>query len=201
MNAQRERKQIALIRGINVGKAKRVAMADLRLLLEGFGWSEVKTLLNSGNVVYRAPGVAPAAAASQIEQGMTGKLGVSARVVVLEAEELDLAAAENPYAGEEKLEPSRLLLAVLANPSDRKHLESMLAEDWGPDRFALGSRVAYLWCAGGILESRLPGALAKALKDGVTSRNWATWRKLQALTAEADPSYQSPSSRRSMQES
>jgi len=186
MHTAQERKQIALIRGINVGKAKRVAMADLRRLLEGFGWSEVQTLLNSGNVVYRAPGVAPAAAASLIEQGMTEKLGVSARVVVIEAEELDLAAAENPFADEETLDPSRLLLAVLADPSDRKHLESMLAEDWGADRFALGTRVAYLCCAGGILESRLPGALAKALKDGVTSRNWATWLKLQALAAEAD---------------
>jgi uncharacterized protein (DUF1697 family) len=46
---------VALLRGINVGKAKRVAMADLRALLEELGYADVRTLLNSGNVVFTAP--------------------------------------------------------------------------------------------------------------------------------------------------
>lgn len=178
---QLKEKQIALLRGINVGKAKRVAMADLRKLLEGFGWSEVKTLLNSGNAVYSAPGVDPATAGAMIEKGIAEELGVTARVVVITAEELEKAAEENPYRDEPALDPSRLLLGVLVDPADKKKLEPMLAEDWGPDHFAVGTRVAYLWCEGGILESRLPAALGKALRDGVTSRNWATWQKLQAM--------------------
>lgn len=176
-------KQVALIRGINVGKAKRVAMSDLKALLESFGWSEVKTLLNSGNVVYRAPGVSPAEAGARIEKGLAEQIGVPARVVVLAAAELELAAAENPFREEPALDASRLLLGVLADPADRHRLEPMLAGDWGVDRCAAGQRVAFLWCAGGILESRLPEALGKALKDGVTTRNWATWQKLQALAA------------------
>jgi uncharacterized protein (DUF1697 family) len=180
---QLSNRQIALLRGINVGKAKRVAMADLRKLLESFGWSDVKTLLNSGNVVYSAPGVDPAAAGARIEKGIEEKLGVKARVVVITAEELELAASENPFRDEPTLDPSRLLLGVLADPADRKKLEPLLVQDWGPDHFAVGTRVAYLWCEGGILESRLPEAFAKALRDGVTSRNWATWQKLQALAS------------------
>lgn len=176
-------KQIALIRGINVGKAKRVAMSELRAMLEGFGWSEVKTLLNSGNLIYRAPGVGPAAAGALIEKGLAGQLGVPARVVVITAEELERAAAENPFQGEPALDPSQLLLGVLADPADRGKLDPLLAQDWGADRFAVGHRVAFLWCAGGILESRLPEALARALKDGVTTRNWATWQKLRALAS------------------
>jgi uncharacterized protein (DUF1697 family) len=181
---QLESKQIALLRGINVGKAKRVAMADLRQLLESFGFSEVQTLLNSGNVVYRAPGVGPAAAGATIERGIAEQLGVKARVVVITAEELERAAEENPFRDEPALDPSRLLLGVLADPADKKKLDPLLAEDWSPDHFAVGTRVAYLWCQGGILESRLPEAFAKAMRDGVTSRNWATWQKLRVLAAE-----------------
>lgn len=175
--------QIALLRGINVGKAKRVAMADLRALLKGFGWSDVKTLLNSGNVVYRTA-VSPAEAGRSIEEGIATRLGVSARVVVITAEELRQAAEENPWQADPELNPSQLLVAVLAEAASRSRLEGMTRENWGADRFALGSRVAFLWCAGGILESRLPEALAKAMGDGVTSRNWATWQKLLAMVAE-----------------
>jgi uncharacterized protein (DUF1697 family) len=53
-------KQVALIRGINVGRAKRVAMADLRALVESLGCSDVRTLLNSGNIVFTTPRTAPA---------------------------------------------------------------------------------------------------------------------------------------------
>lgn len=175
--------QIALLRGINVGKAKRVAMADLRALLESFGWSDVKTLLNSGNVVYRAA-VSPAEAGRSIEDGIATRLGVSARVVVITAEELRQAAEENPWRAAPELNPSQLLVAVLADAALRSRLEALTRENWGADQFALGSRVAFLWCAGGILESRLPEALAKTLGDGVTSRNWATWQKLLAMVAE-----------------
>ena len=175
--------QIALLRGINVGKAKRVAMADLRVLLESFGWSDVKTLLNSGNVVYRAA-ESPAEAGRSIEDGIATRLGVSARVVVITAEELRQAAEENPWRAAPELNPSQLLVAVLADAALRSRLEALTRENWGADQFALGSRVAFLWCAGGILESRLPEALAKTLGDGVTSRNWATWQKLLAMVAE-----------------
>ena len=65
--------QVALLRGVNVGAAKRVAMADLRALVEGLGYGGVRTLLNSGNVVYDAPGVAPAAAAARIERVLANR--------------------------------------------------------------------------------------------------------------------------------
>ena len=63
-------RMVALIRGINVGKAKRVAMADLKALVEELGHREVATLLNSGNVVFTAAGGRPAEAASRIEEAM-----------------------------------------------------------------------------------------------------------------------------------
>jgi uncharacterized protein (DUF1697 family) len=174
---------IALIRGINVGHARRVSMADLRALVEDLGYGHVRTLLNSGNVLFAAPGTAPSDAAARIEQSLGARLGVSARVTVLTAAELAGAVADNPLL-EVADDPSRLMVAVLANPADRMRLERFLAQDWAPEALALGARVAYLWCPQGVIASRLWEAVGHVLGDAVTTRNWATVTKLHALAGD-----------------
>ncbi len=176
-------KQVALLRGINVGKAKRVAMADLRALVTELGYRDVKTLLNSGNIVFTAPRAAGGIAA-RIEKEMASRLGVAARVTVVSAADLETVIAEDPF-GEVADDPARYLVAFLANSADLAKLEPLRKQDWAPDALGLGTKAAYLWCAGGILESALLGAVQRALKDGVTTRNWATVTKLKALAGES----------------
>jgi uncharacterized protein (DUF1697 family) len=175
--------QVALIRGINVGRAKRVAMADLRAMLERFGYRGVRTLLNSGNVVYTAPGTPPGEAAARIEHGIEAQLGVAARVMALSAKALDEVVSANPLL-EVAHNPSRLLVAFLIDPADRTRLEPLLEEAWEPEALALGARVAYLWCPGGVRASALSKAVGRALEDAVTTRNWSTVLKLHALAQE-----------------
>jgi uncharacterized protein (DUF1697 family) len=170
---------VALLRGINVGKAKRVAMADLRKLVEGLGHRDVRTLLNSGNVVFTAPAAASDPGPA-IERAIEKKLGVSSRVIVLTARELRDVMRGNPLL-EVARDHTRLMTAVLATPADRKRLEPLLKTKWTPEALALGKRVAYVWCPTSILESPLFKAATRALGDAVTSRNWATMLKLQAL--------------------
>jgi len=173
-------RHVALIRGINVGRAKRVAMEDLRALVEGLGYREVRTLLNSGNVVFTAPGTGRIDAAPRIEEALVKRLHVSARVTVLTAAELIAAVADNPL-GKVADDPSRLLLTVLRDPRDRVRLAPLARQDWTPEALAIGKRVAYIWCADGILASRLAAAIGRTLGDAATSRNWATMTKLRAL--------------------
>jgi len=179
----RAHRQVALIRGINVGRAKRVAMADLRAMVADLGYGDVRTLLNTGNLVYTASGAAPAEAAARIEGGLAAKLGVAARVTALTAAELDEAVAGNPLLDVAD-NPSRLLVAFLAHPADRIRLAPLMNDDWAPEALALGARVAYLWCPEGVLASSALVAVGRALGDAVTSRNWATVLKLHALAAE-----------------
>lgn len=174
------RRHVALIRGINVGRAKRVAMADLRALVSDLGYGDVRTLLNSGNVVFSVPGSARGDPAARIENGMTQRLGISARVTVLTVEELAAVVAENPL-GRFAVDPSRLFIAVLFDPADRKRLLALEQQPWAPDVLATGRRVAYLWCPNGMIESRLVEAVNRLLGDAVTTRNWATMTKLHAL--------------------
>ena len=176
-------RQVALIRGINVGRAKRVAMADLRTLVEALGYGDVRTLLNSGNVVFTARGAAPGKSATRIEEALATRLGVAARVTVLWAAELAAAVCDNPLL-EVAHDPSRLLVAVLTNPADRPRLEPLVKQDWAPEALAIGARVAYLWFPTGVLASRLFEAVGRVLGDAVTTRNWATMTKLHALTSE-----------------
>lgn len=175
--------QIALLRGINVGKAKRIAMADLRAIVADLGYRDVRTLLNSGNVVFSAPASIRGDAARRIEAALEERTGVRARVTVIDAEELEAALRAHPL---ERIatDPSRLLLVVLADPADRSKLLPLAKRDFAPEAFALGLRISFAWCADGILESPLWAEIGRALRDGVTSRNLATMRKLAALAAE-----------------
>jgi uncharacterized protein (DUF1697 family) len=173
---------VALLRGINVGKAKRVAMADLRRVAESLGHAEARTLLNSGNLVFVARKGAPPAIGRALEAAITEQLGVSSRVTLLTAADLDVIARENTLA-KKATDPTRLLVAVLADPRDRGKLADVAAARWAPEAIALGSRAAYLWCPPGLLDSPLAKAAWKALGDGVTSRNWATFEKLRQLAS------------------
>jgi uncharacterized protein (DUF1697 family) len=160
-----------------------MAMADLRDLIEGLGYGNVRTLLNSGNAVFTASGASAGKVASRIEEALEAKLAVTARVTVLTAAELAGIVEENPLlqiAGD----PSHLLVAVISDPADREKLATLMKQDWTPDVLALGRRVAYMWCSGGILESRLAKELGRLLAGGVTSRNWATILKLHDLLKE-----------------
>jgi len=175
---------VALLRGINVGKAKRVAMSELRALCESLGYGDVQTLLNSGNIVFSAPR-ADSRAAARIEKEIASRLGVDSRVLVITGSELEAIVAENPLP-ECDVSPSRFLVTVLARDADRARLEQLVTQSWGAERMRLGSRAVYLWCANGINESKAVLALGKAVGSAGTSRNWATIRKLQALT-QSDP--------------
>ncbi len=173
---------VALLRGINVGRAKRIAMADLRALVERLGFSDVRTLLNSGNVVFR--GEKRADTAERIERAIEQDLGVRSRVTVLTAEELRAIAGENPLV-ERATDPSRHLVAVFRTLEERTRnaevLEKLGAKRGPSDVFEVGTRAAYLWCPDGILASPLAEVLGRALGDSVTTRNWATIEKLLAL--------------------
>lgn len=173
---------VALLRGINVGRAKRVAMADLRALVEDLGYHDVRTLLNSGNVVFTESKGARSDPGSAIEAALVAKLGVAARVTVLSASDLAAIVAKNPLH-DIASDPARLLVAVLADPADRSRLLPLERQDWGAEKLVVGTRVAYLWCADGVIASGLVKAVNRALGDAVTMRNWATMTKLGALAA------------------
>src|SRR5258708_20707986 len=134
---------IALVRGINVGRANRIAMADLRDLIADLGHTNVRTLLNSGNLLFRSRGSSVVKIGASIEAAITAKCGFSAAVMVMTAQDLDRIVAENPLLHSVK-DPAKHLVAFVADPKYLEPLRPMLKESWKPDAFAIPHRAASL---------------------------------------------------------
>ena len=175
---------VALIRGINVGRGKRVAMADLRDMIVGIGHTNVRTLLNSGNVLFQSKRPNVAKIAASIEAAINGACGFSAAVTVITAQELDLIVGENPLLHVVD-DHARHLVAFVTHPKHLETLRPMLKEAWTPNALGITERAAYLWCATGLLDSKLLQAFSRKAGATVTTRNWATVLKLQAASQEA----------------
>ena len=168
---------VALFRGINVGKAKRIAMADLRDLLESLGYTQVRTLLNSGNAVFDAKA---GKHGPRIRTAVAEQLGVDAFVIVKSAKEIADAIAGNRLDGA-NVDPSRLLVALTHDEKSLAALKPLADTDWDGEEIQLGAHAAYLWCGKGILESKIATRLLKDLADNGTTRNWATLLKIDAM--------------------
>ena len=169
---------VALIRGVNnIGRTSRVAMADLRALVEGLGFREVETVLNSGNVVFSAPKREHADVLARIERGLAAELGLTSPVTVLSRRDVTALVRKNPFSGI-ATDPSRLLVVVPRTRSDAARLRPRLKERWSPEGLALGDRAAYLRCANGVAKSPLWAAVERALGRSGTARNIATFTKV-----------------------
>jgi uncharacterized protein (DUF1697 family) len=173
-----------LLRGINVGKAKQVGMADLRDALEQAGYGRPRTLLRSGNVVVDSD-QSPAKAAAAIEALLLERFGFAVAVVVRTGEELAAIVDADPL-GDVADNPSRKLVAFLSAEPDAERLAPLVERDFDPELLVAAGRELYLWCPNGQADGVLPAQLAKAkLGVTVTVRNWSTVEKLLAL-ARAD---------------
>jgi uncharacterized protein (DUF1697 family) len=173
-------KFVALLRGINVGKAKRIPMANLRTLLAGMGYNNVATLLNSGNAVFHASAGRSAQHAQDISAAIAAQLKLEVPVVVKSVQELASIIAANPIEAETDEYP-RLLLAFVQDAKSMSAIRAIESLVVAPERFAVGKSVAYLFCAKGILESKAAVALLGKAGRMATSRNLATILKLAAL--------------------
>lgn len=178
---------IVLLRGINVGQAKQVPMADLRTLLEDAGYGDVRTLLRSGNVVLTAGSGAPATAAAQVAADVSERLGARfgfpIDVVVRTGAQLRKVAAEDPFDGMAD-DGARRHVAFLSGTPDRAALQRLLELDAAPELLVRGGPTdLHLWTPGGMAHSVLTKELARAkLGVAVTVRNWNTVQKLLAMT-------------------
>lgn len=161
---------VVLLRGVNVGGAKRVPMAQLRELLGGLGFTAVRTVLNSGNAVVTGPDGEHAA---RIEAALRERFGFEVRVVILTAQQLQEIIDAHPFA-DVAVDGSRMMAHVLAAPPGPEHVPA--AAD--PEHARLIGQVVYQWCPDGLLAAPPVAFPAPTL---VTTRNWNTITKLRAL--------------------
>jgi uncharacterized protein (DUF1697 family) len=171
---------VALFRGINVGKAKRIGMGELRALLAKLGYTDVQTLLNSGNAVFTGRAESAATHAGRIRKAVLKELCVDALVIVKSAKDIASTIAGNELDGIAD-DHSRLLVVLTNEGKSLAAVKALAKTEWGDEKIHVGRHAAYLWCANGILESKAAAALLKGLDGAGTTRNWATLNKIHAL--------------------
>ena len=163
-------RNVALLRGINLGSKRRVAMADLRGLLEELGYTDVRTILASGNAVFTGR-----TSRSKLEKALEDRFEMKIDVVLRTMDELRAIVDADPFAGKVD-NPTRYFVVFLdAEPK----LDRLEGEDFTPDTFVARGTEIYAWCPEGLQSSRLMKALGKpGLAGTATVRNWATVNKL-----------------------
>jgi uncharacterized protein (DUF1697 family) len=170
-----------LLRGINVGRAKRVAMAELRALLEDSGYTAVRTHLNSGNVVLTGEDADPVEHAERIEGAIRERLAMEVRCAVLTAEELQAVVDGHPFDGVAD-NGSRMMAHVYVRPIDPALVAGHPPVPQDPERARVGDRAVYQWCPDGLMAAPDIGPYIKGtLRTDVTARNWNTITKLAEL--------------------
>jgi uncharacterized protein (DUF1697 family) len=177
---------VVLLRGVNVGKAQRVPMAEFKQVLLDLGCTHAATILNSGNAVVQHSSIDSRALATRIAQAVEGHFGFSVPVIVKSAVEFDEVVSGKLLELAETDHP-RLLVAFAQSKESIAALDSLASLVAPPERFQMGRHAAYLYCASGILQSKAANALLGKFGRAVTTRNWATVLKLHALAGHAAP--------------
>jgi uncharacterized protein (DUF1697 family) len=173
--------RIALLRGINLGPRKRVPMPALRELLEGAGLKQVRTYVQSGNVVF-ASGAKPETLERELEQLITDQFGFEVGVIVRTEAQLAEVVKRNPLA-KVATEPKRYQVTFLAESLEPARVEELAALAAGAEEFAAHGRELYAWHPDGVARSKLWAKLGSTgLGVKATSRNWATVTTLLEMT-------------------
>jgi uncharacterized protein (DUF1697 family) len=177
---------VALFRGINVGGNNMLPMKDLATLLTGLGLGEVRTYIQSGNVVFTAGGTATSLT-GRIGAAVERRFGFRPQLLLLGSAELARAVAGNPFP-EATGQPGLLHLWFLAGRPGKGAGAALSALAAGDERFVLRGKVLYLHAPKGIGSSKLAARAERALGVGATARNWRTVTTLlsMALSGSAD---------------
>ena len=166
-------RQIVLLRGINLGPTNRVAMPALRELLGERGFEEVRTYVQSGNIVLSS-GLSPAGLADECRRAIAEGFDLDIEVLVRTRDELAEVLARNPL-GDVAINPKRYQVTFLSTELDQgqvEKLESLAAER---ERLVVLGREVYAWHPDGVARSKLWARLgSKGLGVPATSRNWST---------------------------
>jgi len=175
-------RHIALLRAINVAGRNMVAMADLRGMLEELGFTDVKSLLQSGNLVFSSDRRSGDALERLLETETSKRLKVSCDYFIRTADEWAKVVAQNPFTKDAEHDPGHLVAMFLKAAASPKAVKSLEAAIKGPETVRAKGQQLYIVYPDGIGRSKLTNALIeKHLGTQGTGRNWNTVLKLAAL--------------------
>jgi uncharacterized protein (DUF1697 family) len=168
---------VALLRGVNVGGHGRVPMKELRDLFESIGLEDVRTLIQSGNVIFRAD---KKPAAITLQEAIAKRFQVTTPVVLRTSSEFAEIIRNVPFAD---ADPAFLHVGFLVTALSAPELAALEVAQFAPERFAASGTEVYLYLPRGMGNSKLASFVTRKLDRSMTIRNWKTVNALAELSA------------------
>jgi uncharacterized protein (DUF1697 family) len=170
---------ISMLRGINVGGQKKISMEELKKLYGAMGFVNVRTYIQSGNVIFESPGDKTLALAKNIQYKIKQSFGFDVHVVIRTLDEFRELIAKNPFV---KKDPSKLHVTFLTDAPQRPPIDEINYLKDKAEDFCISGREIYLFCPNGYGTSALSNNFfEKKLKMAATTRNWNTVNTLFSL--------------------
>jgi len=163
---------VLLLRAVNLGPTNKVAMKDLKALLEDLGHRDVRTLLNSGNATFTSTSRSVQKLATEVEEGLRERLALDVRACVRKASDLARALEELPDL------PGYVIVSLLFDKPTAGALKDFLATDWSPETVRGNDQVLYLGLVDAAKTKLTNVKIEKALGVSCTGRTPATLAKL-----------------------
>ena len=186
---------IALLRGINVGGHRSVGMTDLRNFLAQLGFDDVRSLLQSGNLVFNSRARTGAELERFLEAESMKRFALEIDFFVRAPEEWKSIIRQNPFRKEAELDPAHLVVMLLKSPPRAEDVAALQEDVSGPELVRAKGRQLYAFYPKGIGRSRLTNAVIERRLGRCTGRNWNTVLKL-AIVAKSGSTKLTPISPR-----
>ena len=170
---------IALFRGINVGGKNLLPMKELVAILEDIGHKNIRTYIQSGNVVFQNKKKLAAKDAAKIGKAVQDKKGFEPKILFLSTEQLQDAISKNPFSIDDGKALHFFFLGLQPKQPDMEKLNALKGKS---EKFKLLKNIFYLYAPDGIARSKLAAGVEKTLGVPVTARNWNTVSKLAEMT-------------------
>ena len=178
---------IALLRGINIGPHKRMKMEKLRASCEALGFAGVKTYIQSGNVIFKAPKLSPQTLSKKLGECIVKDFGFSSEIISRTREEMKAIVDGNPFMKERGIDPTKLHVVFLSQPASAAALKKLQDLTIAPDRVSHGDKEIYFYFPNGVSGSSLwKHPLDRVMGVAGTMRNWKTVTTLYQMAMEAE---------------
>lgn len=172
--------KIAILRGINVGGRRKILMADLKSLCEKLGWKDLKSYIQSGNLIFNST-KQNSELELELETAIGENYGFDVPVIVRDSEELQTSISNNPFYRDDA-DINQLYLTFLKHSPDAENVRNLAKMSYKPDKFEIMDKDVFVFCEGKYHQSKLSNAFfEKKLGVGATTRNWKTVLKLVEL--------------------
>ena len=176
---------VALLRGINLGGHKKIKMDELRASLAAMGFNEVKTYIQSGNVVFKAATSSDKALSKKIEATILSKFGHSVSVIIRTADEIQQVIANNPFLKQADIDQTKLHVMFLREPPAQPALTQLQTLVLKPDQFRSLGKELYFYLPNGVAESAvMKKPIDRVLAIPTTMRNWRTVNTIQQMSVD-----------------